>query len=94
MNTPDYDYIDLISRPVVKFTQINIPDSGVWLKLEEGIEEDNVLFRFTSAKITENGMLEYKIETATPEQVTERLYDYAAAILSNSLKEKLEESKR
>ena len=83
---PNYDYDNLISETPVKYTKVQIPNDGVWLKLEEGIPEDNVLFQFVECKITEDGLLQFKLDIATPELPTERLYEYAAKIISQDLK--------
>ena len=89
MKSPDYDYNDLIQGSPVKYSKVTIPDEGVWLKLEEGIEEDNVLFRFVEAKITDDGYLEFKLDTTPPDHSTDRLYEYAAKIITHDLQQAL-----
>lgn len=89
MTHPNYDYDQLINDGAVKFIAVQVPHEGVWLQLQEGIPEDAVLFRFVDAHINDAGFLEFKLDVASPEPATERLYEYAARVLSQSLAEAL-----
>lgn len=89
MTKPPYEWDDLINKDFSYHTvEIKERPGEYWIQLQEGIDLDKYVWRFTDIQLNDENLLEFSVECINSlEGVPDEIYPYAASMIMKSLQE-------